>query len=133
LLAQAITAAEADDRSVVAALADVARATGRDFGAHARTRTASTRKRGDLRAAASSELAEHGFEPRVDEDGGIVLVNCPFHALAQEYTDLVCGMNLELMRGFVDELAPADLEPRLEPGPDHCCVHLRAGGSRRPR
>jgi predicted ArsR family transcriptional regulator len=52
------------------------------------------------------------------------LLNCPFHALAQEYTDLVCGMNLELMRGLVDALDTSDLDPRLEPEPGQCCVRL---------
>jgi predicted ArsR family transcriptional regulator len=133
LLAQAITAAERTDTTVDAALADAARATGHEFGEKARTRAGGTRKRSEIRSAASAELAAHGFEPRDDDDGGIVLVNCPFHALAQEYTDLVCGMNLELMRGFVDELGSVDLEPRLEPAPDHCCVRLRAAGAPRSR
>jgi hypothetical protein len=28
-------------------------------------------------------LDEHGYEPRIDEHG-LTLINCPFHALAQE-------------------------------------------------
>jgi predicted ArsR family transcriptional regulator len=44
-------------------------------------------------------LQAHGFEPRI-EGGEITLVNCPFHTLAQDYTELVCGMNLRLLNGL---------------------------------
>jgi len=33
-------------------------------------------------------LEAYGFEPRVD-GGEVSLANCPFHALAQDYTELV--------------------------------------------
>ena len=46
-------------------------------------------------------LVEFGYEPRTDSSG-LVLANCPFHGLADEYTDLVCGMNLELLSGLLD-------------------------------
>ena len=61
------------------------------------------KRAGDARlAAAGTEvLGECGYEPRRDADG-VTLVNCPFHVLAQEYTELVCGMNLELMHGLVE-------------------------------
>jgi predicted ArsR family transcriptional regulator len=54
----------------------------------------------------------------------IVLANCPFHALAQQYTDLVCGMNLHLMQGVrsVLDVGERSLVPRLEPEPGQCCV-----------
>lgn len=68
-------------------------------------------------------LAEHGFEPR-EADHGIRLANCPFHALAGEYTDLVCGMNLHLLTGLLEGLAVPDLNARLDPGPGHCCVRI---------
>jgi hypothetical protein len=44
-------------------------------------------------------LEVHGFEPRLT-DSDLDLNNCPFHALAQEHPDLVCGMNLKSDRGF---------------------------------
>ncbi len=47
-------------------------------------------------AAACATLADYGYEPRRTEHA-VVLANCPFHALAQEHTDLVCGMNLALI------------------------------------
>jgi hypothetical protein len=44
--------------------------------------------------------------------------------LAQEFAELVCGMNLHLMEGIRDGLGPDDrtLRPRLEPEPGQCCV-----------
>ena len=76
-----------------------------------------------LRAAATDVLTACGYEPR-DEGADITLVNCPFHALAQEYTDLVCGMNLELIGGLVESLEDPTLEARLAPTPGRCCVRL---------
>lgn len=55
---------------------------------------------------------------------GMTLVSCPFHALAQDYTELVCGMNLALMNGLVDNVEASGLEARLEPAPGQCCVRL---------
>lgn len=69
-------------------------------------------------------LADLGFEP-YDDDGVIRLRNCPFHRLAREHTELVCGMNLALMRGLLDAVeAPA--EATLDPAPDRCCVAFHA-------
>ena len=69
-------------------------------------------------------LRQCGYEPRNDASG-VTLVNCPFHALAQNYTQLVCGMNLELMTGLVDNVQTSRLEARLETAPGQCCVRLR--------
>ena len=68
-------------------------------------------------------LAAHGYEPRVQGDA-VVLVNCPFHALAREHTALVCGMNLHLITAMLDELAVAKVRAALDPAPDRCCVTL---------
>ena len=54
----------------------------------------------------------------------MTLVNCPFHTLAQEYTELVCGMNLDLMHGLADALDEQAFEPCLDPAPGRCCVRL---------
>jgi len=68
-------------------------------------------------------LERHGYEPQV-EDGRVVLRNCPFHALAQEHTELVCGMNLSLIEGVLDGLGTTGLGARLDPSPSRCCVLL---------
>lgn len=68
-------------------------------------------------------LERYGFEPR-HEAGAIVLGNCPFHALARDHTQTVCGMNLHLLRGVVHGLGERDYEACLSPGPGRCCVRL---------
>jgi predicted ArsR family transcriptional regulator len=80
------------------------------------------------REAAVRVLEEHGFEPREDDDG-IALANCPFHALAQEHTELVCGMNLRLLEGVLAGVPGTGLAASLEPEPGRCCVRLRPAGS----
>ena len=74
-------------------------------------------------------LVANGYEPRIDGPG-LVLANCPFHALADEYTDLVCGMNLDLLSGLLDGLRHPDIEARLEPAPGLCCVRIRSGSTK---
>ena len=46
-------------------------------------------------------VKEFGFEPR-DREGVVELMNCPFHTLAQNHTELVCGMNLRLVGALLD-------------------------------
>jgi predicted ArsR family transcriptional regulator len=53
-----------------------------------------------------------------------VLRNCPFDALAQAHTELVCGMNLAIMAAVTEQLHETALVARLEPAPDRCCVVL---------
>lgn len=68
-------------------------------------------------------LEEHGYEPQV-AGTDIVLHNCPFHAIAQEHAELVCGMNLHLLEGVLDGLGTTGLHACLDPGPSRCCVRL---------
>jgi predicted ArsR family transcriptional regulator len=77
---------------------------------------------------AMTALRAHGFEPRRGDDGVIRLRNCPFHQLAAEHRDLVCGMNLALIDGLVAGLdGAAELRPELAPEPGHCCVIISPG------
>ncbi|MCA1692316.1 MAG: transcriptional regulator [Actinobacteria bacterium] len=128
LLARAVTDAERDGTPVREALALAAREAGLSLGAEARAR-AGTRPAGKALVAAAREvLQELGYEPRL-EPGGLELANCPFHALAEHFAQLVCGMNLELMTGMVAGLGNPGLDARLDPGPGLCCVRIR----QRPR
>ena len=68
-------------------------------------------------------LTAHAYEPRV-VDGTICLANCPFDRLAEEHTELVCGMNLSLLTGVVEGLGVTAVRPRLEPQTGFCCVRL---------
>jgi predicted ArsR family transcriptional regulator len=67
-------------------------------------------------------LEDNGFEPRPDGDGGIVLGNCPFHRLAQRHTDIVCHLNLELLRGAAEGADDHDHTVVLDPEVGRCCV-----------
>jgi len=69
-------------------------------------------------------LDAQGFEPCVVDGGTVRLGNCPFHHLARRHTDLVCGMNLHLVGGLLEELENTDYSAQLQPSPDHCCVVL---------
>ena len=106
LLARAL---QADDGSAVRAAVDAAAADfGRELGADAA---------GDLTAV----LRRRGYEPY--RDGAVLrLRNCPFHMVAQQHVELVCGMNLALMNGVVAASGDDVTEARLDPGPDRCCV-----------
>jgi predicted ArsR family transcriptional regulator len=71
-------------------------------------------------------LEETGYEPRrAENDSGVVVLgNCPFHRLAQQFTVLVCGMNLQLVRGVADGVGDTSYGAELAPEPGHCCVRL---------
>jgi predicted ArsR family transcriptional regulator len=72
-------------------------------------------------------LARTGYEP-VLEDGGVIrLRNCPFHRLATEHRDLICGMNLALVQGMIDALPPAGRAARLDRREQGCCVAVSLG------
>jgi predicted ArsR family transcriptional regulator len=118
------TAAEkADERSVPVrdALAAEAFAAGAAIGAGC----------ADLEEA----LTLCGYAPRAKDtvaaDGGeeaasadLVLENCPFHALATRHTALICGANLELVKGLATAAGDART-PVLAPGAGRCCVEIR--------
>ena len=128
LMAHAIATASESGRPVVDALHEAATVEGRALGDQARARLGA-----DLSASARSSvvcevLAEHGYEPRTG-DGVVTLVNCPFHALAREHPDLVCGMNLDLVRGLLQACDRSGLHARLDPAPGRCCVTLTDGAN----
>lgn len=123
LLARAVTIAEREGTPVGDSLRDAAREAGRALGHRTRAQTGSRPSRSAVLAAATGVLRECGYEPRPDA-AGVTLANCPFHALARDYTDLVCGMNLELMTGLVEGLNREEFRARLEPAPGRCCVRL---------
>jgi predicted ArsR family transcriptional regulator len=123
LLARAIIDAERDGAPVNDTLRDAARDVGRGLGHQARQLAGPRAGRAALVEASTDVLTECGYEPRTDAEG-VTLANCPFHALAQEYTELVCGMNLELMNGLVEGLERAPFAACLDPAPGRCCVRL---------
>jgi predicted ArsR family transcriptional regulator len=113
VLAEAV---EADQSGTVrAAVAEAARKAGRAAGG---------------RAAAGRNLTEAlracGYEPSATADGGVELRNCPFHRLAHEHTELVCGLNLHLVRGILEASGHPSAGAILAPRPGRCCVLLQA-------
>lgn len=70
-------------------------------------------------------LAAQGYEPTQHGDD-LTLENCPFHALAEEHRELVCGMNLDVITGVLEGLGATHLEARLDPGPGRCCVTVHS-------
>lgn len=128
LLAQAV---DADGTgSARAELGNAARQLGADLGRCSRAPAAPAAAAGDGMSGAEAALAHHGFEPRRIEDGTVTLANCPFHKLAAQYPDVVCGMNLALIEGLVEGLGLAGLRPVLDPQPGRCCVSIRASAAR---
>lgn len=123
LLAEAVTRSEHDGESVASALRNAAQATGRSLGEKIRMRAGLDTDAAELRRAAIAELEDQGYEPRL-EAGDVVMFNCPFHSLASEYTELVCGINLEIMHGVLDRLGTSGLEAKLDPTAGRCCVRL---------
>jgi predicted ArsR family transcriptional regulator len=71
-------------------------------------------------------LATGGYEPFEDEAGVIRLRNCPFHRLAEQHRDVVCGMNRSYLQGLLDGMDRRDVTASLEPEPGRCCVAIRA-------
>jgi predicted ArsR family transcriptional regulator len=114
-----------------AALGQAARRLGAELG---RGGQAEEANRGEARDDAhggdvEGALTRQGYEPCRGGDGVIRLRNCPFHQLAERHREVVCGMNLTLIKGLVEGLGVDDWHPVLDPRPGYCCVAL--GGERR--
>jgi predicted ArsR family transcriptional regulator len=125
LLATAIDNAAAEGTSLANALEAVAGDWGRSVGDQARAAAGPRPNPERLQACTCQALAENGYEPH-RSGGTIVLRNCPFHALALEHTDLICGMNLAILDAVTERLQETGLAARLQPAPDRCCVVLES-------
>ena len=69
-------------------------------------------------------LEEAGYVPDGSTDNEIRFLNCPFHALAETDREIICGMNLEMVKGMI-EGAGHPGAAYLEPEPGYCCVRIR--------
>jgi predicted ArsR family transcriptional regulator len=78
-------------------------------------------------AGLASVLSGQGYEARLDDSDGasVELANCPFDALAQRHTALVCGLNVHFVQGVADGLGCTGSDARLDPEPGKCCVKVR--------
>ncbi|MEU2549063.1 transcriptional regulator [Streptomyces roseolus] len=135
-----------DYRTAAELLAEAAELAGLDAGLC----TAARRRGEALRETAGScgsleeaveLLAARGYEPHIEGadagsgEGSVAAVtaagaaatapvirmrNCPFHAVAERFPPLVCGMNLALLEGL---LGGSDaLRARMDARPGECCV-----------
>jgi predicted ArsR family transcriptional regulator len=124
LLARAADRIGRDDVGIGEAVADAARTEGRQLGDAAGRAVGPRGSRRARRTRLLEELVRLGYEPEARDDGGTTLRNCPFHSLAQEHTDLVCGMNLELVAGLIEGVGACGLRGTLAPDERACCVRL---------
>ncbi|MFG3281569.1 helix-turn-helix transcriptional regulator [Streptomyces sp. NPDC048111] len=125
-----------DYRTAATLLAEAAEQAGLDDGLRAAAHRRGAALRGtaapcaDLRDAMDL-LADRGYEPHLegaeDTDGtaktaahAVRLRNCPFHAVAERFPPLVCGMNLALLEGLFGTDGP--VRARMDARPGECCV-----------
>ncbi|WP_200926258.1 helix-turn-helix transcriptional regulator [Sphaerimonospora mesophila] len=124
---------ERDDETAGQAATRTAGETGRELGEAERGRTRLGRL-GAERALTICRrmLDEHGFEPVRETPTRLRMRNCPFHPLAAKAPDLVCGMNLAFLEGYLGGLRCTAVEAVLDPRPGECCVELRRSAAPRP-
>lgn len=115
-----------------AELAPGAREFGTGIGAAVRERAGRSAGDCEVVTALLEELADQGFEPFLDSAGVVRLRNCPYHDMARENTDLVCGVNLALMQGVTTGLGSGQLEAALEPQDGMCCVAFHVAARNQP-
>ena len=115
-----------DYRTAADLLAQVAEEARLDTEVQAAARRRGTALRGDERpvedlSAAADRLATRGYEP-FEDDGVLRLRNCPFHAVAEAFPPLVCGMNLALLEGLLGDSTALDV--RMDARTGLCCVAI---------
>lgn len=118
--------------NAVSELSPGAREFGASIGGAARTRAGRNPSEKEVVSALIAELTDQGFEPVVDPAGVVRLRNCPYHDMARENTDLVCGMNLALMQGVTKGLGAKQVAATLEPHDGMCCVAFHVTGRQHP-
>ena len=127
LLAAAASESTRTGRPVRECLREVAHAAGQQLGDEASEAAAAARRSDERRRAVMDVLAQHGYEPQLGRRKEIALANCPFHRLAEQERELVCGMNLDFLDGLLEGIGGShNLAARLEPAPGYCCVRIAA-------
>ncbi|MET9957333.1 helix-turn-helix domain-containing protein [Streptomyces sp. NPDC006339] len=135
-----------DYRTAAELLAEAAEEAGLDAGLCAAARRRGEALRGDAAPCGGLEeaakvLAGRGYEPRLEvaehAEGAaesaapvVRMRNCPFHAVAERFPPLVCGMNLALLEGLLGTNGP--VRARMDPRPGECCVVVEAAEAPTP-
>ncbi|MEV7443233.1 helix-turn-helix domain-containing protein [Streptomyces sp. NPDC091204] len=136
-----------DYRTAAELLAEAAEQAGLDAGLCGAARRRGEALRGSAAPCGGLEeamelLAARGYEPHLEGvgsagDGGaegveaaageaaaaarvVRMRNCPFHAVAERFPPLVCGMNLALLEGLLGADGP--VRARMDARPGECCV-----------
>ncbi|MFI6344890.1 helix-turn-helix transcriptional regulator [Streptomyces sp. NPDC050560] len=132
-----------DYRTAAELLAEAAEQAGLDAGLCAAARRRGEALRGSAAPCGGLEeamemLAVRGYEPHVEGAEGatgptggstgptgaaervVRMRNCPFHAVAERFPPLVCGMNLALLEGLLGADGP--VRARMDARPGECCV-----------
>ncbi|MFE9451689.1 helix-turn-helix transcriptional regulator [Streptomyces sp. NPDC006739] len=125
-----------DYRTAAELLAEAAEQVGLDAGLCAAARGRGETLRGSAAPCGGLEeamevLAARGYEPYVESTEGaegatgtaarvVRMRNCPFHAVAERFPPLVCGMNLALLEGLLGADGP--VRARMDARPGECCV-----------
>ncbi|MFF0473452.1 helix-turn-helix transcriptional regulator [Streptomyces sp. NPDC004284] len=117
-----------DYRTAAELLAEAAEQAGLDAGLCAAARRRGEALRGSAGPCGGLEeametLAARGYEPYA-ADGAVRMRNCPFHAVAESFPPLVCGMNLALLEGLLGVEGP--VRARMDARPGECCVVVEA-------
>jgi predicted ArsR family transcriptional regulator len=140
-----------DYRTAAELLAEAAEQAGLDAGLCAAARRRGEALRGMAAPCGGLEeamemLAARGYEPYVEGPEGAESVdgvereagaaapvvrmrNCPFHAVAERFPPLVCGMNLALMEGLLGMDGP--VRARMDARPGECCVVVESSKDNR--
>lgn len=125
-----------DYRTAAELLAEAAEQAGLDAGLCAAARRRGEALRGSAEPCGGLEeamemLAARGYEPHLEGAEGaegatgaaervVRMRNCPFHAVAERFPPLVCGMNLALLEGLLG--ADGSVRARMDARPGECCV-----------
>lgn len=70
-------------------------------------------------------LRAGGYEPARISPREVRLRNCPFHPLAAQEPELVCGLNHAFVNGVLAAVDSPRVQAVLEPRAGECCVELR--------
>lgn len=123
IMAEAITMAAESGTPLPDALHRVAVTNGTELGKDAAHVAGRRPSRATVTDAICDVLDYNGYQPNVGPTC-ITLDNCPFHSLAQDYAELVCGINLDLVCGLLNALDETTWQANLDPAPGRCCVTI---------
>ncbi|MBW8799727.1 MAG: transcriptional regulator [Streptomyces sp.] len=135
---RAVSLPARDYRTAAELLAEAAEQAGLDAGLCAAAHRRGEALRGSAAPCGSLEaametLAARGYEPYLEAAGGapgaeasavVRMRNCPFHAVAERFPPLVCGMNLALLEGLLG--TGGAVRARMAARPGECCVVVEA-------